>query len=888
MAKSCSVCHQSFDDQLEKCPHCGAPSEASTAPKAPGSQEPDDVAIDWNLTDIPASASSISHIKSPMAKAVEPPDTEEDIDIQQAGRDDGGSEVRLGESAKKDSTGELSSLDPIRAERKQSHPDDSPSSTPMLNPDIEATIQDVSIPAASGGSSVDLERTIHDQPGDDLDVLGKTILDEALNSKVGRSGESSAVDLGSARERVLSEDVEQPSGNIPAGAEPGDSAFAIGEELAADAKTDSSEHAVGNLESAVESPSQETFSLEALDETAAASKSDKPVRPAKKARAKVASRAGAVPWVGGGAIGVAASIVLFGLLWALGALPGKKVQMAAAPPAAVPQAQPEPHVAARPSEPKAVEAPREPAETVQSLLDRGEFDRLLAQPRPETPDSGTLAARGEARWLLYLKQQSEKNQPIKADDEGVKQARTDLENAKSAQGLFWLGQIEEGTGNLKRAREVYQSALNKFQDNALEARVFQAALDRLDATEPSGDAQSLLLPVPTRQHLRALLADAYLAKMLQALIALQDQPATRGGAKPAPATTDNATKAGPASEAGFDFWKAVRLAKQGDYESAVQALSAARAIHSQRRFQRLKKNQNPLSDPTEEIFLKSCDELISAWQVRAKLQQSGLASSKNPVKAISQIMSAAAAQAESAAALHAAVEKVAKDPAVNGATDPAQVIASLAEAQEKSQAQLALVRDVLSKANMISGDTPLSSAVDRLVKQDAETRQLLASLARNLHVQATDDAIGQQLTQAIEKLQADVLATRSKLAEALGQIASQGSVSGPAESGNSPNRMLAEEHYEAGHQAYWQGNYKAAAREFDKAIREAGQPSRDARYLYYLGLARFQQGDEQEAREAFQQASTIERDHSIQRPAVNGALERVQGQARAILDTYRP
>src|SRR5262249_48994249 len=152
MAKSCNVCNQSFDDQLDKCPHCGAPWEAVTGQGA-GSQAPDDVDIDWNLTDIPASASSISHIKSPMAKAVERDDTDEDIDIQEAGRDDSGSEVRLGESAKKDSSGELSSLDEVRAERKQAHgDDDAPSSTPMLNPDLEATIGDVTIPATSGGS----------------------------------------------------------------------------------------------------------------------------------------------------------------------------------------------------------------------------------------------------------------------------------------------------------------------------------------------------------------------------------------------------------------------------------------------------------------------------------------------------------------------------------------------------------------------------------------------------------------------------------------------------------------------------------------------------------------------------------------------------------------
>jgi cytochrome c-type biogenesis protein CcmH/NrfG len=100
--------------------------------------------------------------------------------------------------------------------------------------------------------------------------------------------------------------------------------------------------------------------------------------------------------------------------------------------------------------------------------------------------------------------------------------------------------------------------------------------------------------------------------------------------------------------------------------------------------------------------------------------------------------------------------------------------------------------------------------------------------------------------------------------------------------------MLAEEHYETGHQAYWQGHYNIAAREFEEAIRQAGQPSQDARYLYYLGLARFQEGNEKDAREAFQQASAIERDHSVQRPAINGALERVQGQARAIIDSYRP
>src|SRR5262249_22361116 len=162
--------------------------------------------------------------------------------------------------------------------------------------------------------------------------------------------------------------------------------------------------------------------------------------------------------------------------------------MAAAPPAAAPAARPEPGVAARAAQTKAVEAPRAPVESVQTLLDRGDFERLLAQPRPETPDSDMLAARGEARWLLYLKQQAEKHQPFKADDEVVKQARADLENSKSVEGLFWLGQIEEGAGNVEGARKIYRSGLSQFKDNAEGLRVFQAALDRLDATEPAADA----------------------------------------------------------------------------------------------------------------------------------------------------------------------------------------------------------------------------------------------------------------------------------------------------------------------------------------------------------------------------------------------------------------
>src|SRR5262249_23033886 len=83
----------------------------------------------------------------------------------------------------------------------------------------------------------------------------------------------------------------------------------------------------------------------------------------------------------------------------------------------------------------------------------------------------------------------------------------------------------------------------------------------------------------------------------------KEKPAEKPGDKPA----------APPPEAGFRFWQAMKLARSGKYDEAVKALDEARARHAARRFLLLRKPQNPLSDPTEEIFLRTCDELKAAW-----------------------------------------------------------------------------------------------------------------------------------------------------------------------------------------------------------------------------------------------------------------------------------
>ncbi len=94
-------------------------------------------------------------------------------------------------------------------------------------------------------------------------------------------------------------------------------------------------------------------------------------------------------------------------------------------------------------------------------------------------------------------------------------------------------------------------------------------------------------------------------------------------------------------EAGFDFWEAARLAKQQKYDEAIKLLDKAKEQHKQRRIIRLRKQQNPDSDPNEEIFLRTCDELKIAWTLLDRLRRGGylnLADKRDPTKAIDELV----------------------------------------------------------------------------------------------------------------------------------------------------------------------------------------------------------------------------------------------------------
>jgi tetratricopeptide (TPR) repeat protein len=80
---------------------------------------------------------------------------------------------------------------------------------------------------------------------------------------------------------------------------------------------------------------------------------------------------------------------------------------------------------------------------------------------------------------------------------------------------------------------------------------------------------------------------------------------------------------------------------------------------------------------------------------------------------------------------------------------------------------------------------------------------------------------------------------------------------------------------------YFDRRYSSAIQNLDRAI--ALDPNNAIAY-YYRGLARFASGDEQSARMDFEKASALERTYGGN---VGGALERVQGPVRQLLESYR-
>ncbi len=324
---------------------------------------------------------------------------------------------------------------------------------------------------------------------------------------------------------------------------------------------------------------------------------EKPAKAAKKEKAG----SGALGWIGGGLVGAVVATGACAGLWFSGLLGSDNKPLVNNNPIRQ-QQQP-------------VDKPI-PFDAKLALVRNGDFSRAADAgiEKIDENNPAELEARGEYRWLSYFQKQRQAGVPIKADDEAVKLAQADLAKvtanaaappAAKADALFWTGHIQEMTNGGAAALPIYDQGSKEFMADPVLKRRFDAAKTRLGLLTPTvpGGVGQLLPDERERQVLLALL-----------LPLLQAEPPKPGPGQPGAAETP---------EAGYDFWDAVALARSQNFAEAIKKIDSASALHDKRRFEQLRKSQNPLSDPNEDIFLRVCAELKFHWQVQEWLLSQG-------------------------------------------------------------------------------------------------------------------------------------------------------------------------------------------------------------------------------------------------------------------------
>ncbi|HEY1187176.1 MAG TPA: tetratricopeptide repeat protein [Gemmata sp.] len=191
---------------------------------------------------------------------------------------------------------------------------------------------------------------------------------------------------------------------------------------------------------------------------------------------------------------------------------------------------------------------------------------------------------------------------VAADDPDLKAARANLQEVigkaeavgqpggvqRGVRASVALGVSYELSGDTKGARKVYTDAMDRYP--AFKS-TFEALIDRLDALEPPA-------PAPMGTSRRGAPAGAEL--LLATVLLLQEPPAPRA---------DDV-------EPGVYYWAAVKAANTGNYKLALEQIDKAKEAHLKRAPAFNGRGINPLSDPREQIFSKSCDELKAYWKLR--------------------------------------------------------------------------------------------------------------------------------------------------------------------------------------------------------------------------------------------------------------------------------
>ncbi|MGL4551922.1 MAG: hypothetical protein ACRC33_12150 [Gemmataceae bacterium] len=419
-------------------------------------------------------------------------------------------------------------------------------------------------------------------------------------------------------------------------------------------------------------------------------KADPDAAPAKKPKPE---KKGGGGWVGGTLLGGVLATAAWLGTWTAGIDPpdalremaGTKVAKPAPALAPVPAPNPDPVPGPAPAGPAAV--------ALGTTLRSGDLDAIkpadldkIDEAKPEE-----LTARAQARWLLYVRQL--RGRGMRADAEPVKLALADLAKAVqagSADALFLRAEVHRRTGNRAAAEADYLLGVKQFAADADQKERFEAALEAL-TTSTAAARPAAGLP------LAMLLVFGY-------------------------QTPDAAPK--PPAEPAPRFSRAVKLANEGKLAEAIKLVQEARALHDERRSVLPNRPVNPRTDPSEETFLRACDQVIAYYTLAMKL--------RNP-----EYLSAA--PADRVAAVDALIKKGQEAAAAEVTKDLGEKI-KVAEAERKASADKAADLGGKLTASMKESDGLSAKLKDLTAALEAKDKLLAAAAEREKGLAATNEA----------------------------------------------------------------------------------------------------------------------------------------------------
>jgi TolA-binding protein len=486
----------------------------------------------------------------------------------------------------------------------------------------------------------------------------------------------------------------------------------------------------------------------------------------------------------------------------------------------------------------------------------------------ESPE--VLTGRGQARWLAYLQDRRDNRQPLDENHPDVVAARHDLQAAMTPEADLWLGLIHEAFNQWQAARQVYRFAGARFPNEHL---WFTTAIRRLDILEASvaNEGADRSDPAQDRDEHRQI--------------------------------TNESSKGRRPKEAGFAFWEALAAWQRGDLDSAQASLLQARDDYLQQRDVLATSGQRR-SDPRGDIFPCCCDQMLAYWRLAAQLR--AMAQSKQSLSEV--VRELVQTRDDAQKAKQAAATALGCGTEVDLWTLVARLITQRDEtASQRREVERELIRHRQDTEQRTREWTQIQTRLEAEIRaatnreaaiksawQQAEAHRREAESrlqgirevlwrARIVPTTSSDEELVEVLesivARRIDDKDREIARLRRLLVPAKRQPSSQDRKLA------SVDPREAERVFLEGVQQYLHNRWSEAEESFLMAIR---LQERDARFHYFLGLARHAQGHTELAEADFRRGAALERQGAIHRESFLALIERLQGPARSALSRYRP